>query len=87
MGRITNRDMEVIRFLDESKVIMGAEDIARKFYMENTSNLRSATVIAQRRLRVMVDGGYIRVKEREFGEPNKYYSIYMEDDDSELNEH
>lgn len=41
MGRITNRDMEVIRFLDESKVIIGAEDIARKFYMENTSNLRS----------------------------------------------
>lgn len=87
MGKITNRDMEVIRFLDESKVIMTGEDIAKKFYMSNTSNLRSAITIAQRRLRVMVDAGYIKQKNREFGEPNKYYSVYLEDDQSELNEH
>ena len=38
MGRIMNRDKELIKFLDESQVILTTEEIADLFYTASTKN-------------------------------------------------
>lgn len=73
MGRIMNRDKELIKFLDESQVILTTEEIADLFYTASTKN--SSITIARRRLKILSELGYINCIKGSMGESNKFCSI------------
>ena len=64
---LTTRDIQVVNFLEETRLIMTSEQIARYFYRsQKEQSPRSIKVIASNRLKMMIKGGYVeRVRKRQ----------------------
>lgn len=62
---LTTRDVRVVNFLEDTRLIMTTEQIARYFYRsKQAQTLHSISVIAGNRLRVMIKGRHVkRVRE------------------------
>ena len=62
---LTTRDVRVVNFLEDTRLIMTTEQIARYFYRSKQSQtLHSISVIAGNRLRAMIKGRHVkRVRE------------------------
>ena len=70
---LTTRDIQVVNFLEETRLIMTAEQIARYFYRsQKEQSPRSIKVIASNRLKMMIKGRYVK-RVREFNNQNYIY--------------
>ena len=71
---ITTRDAEVVNFIEDTKLLMTANQIGRYFYKTSKSKtIESVMVIARRRLATLVKGHYIK-RMRDFsGQEYIYY--------------
>lgn len=71
---LTTRDVQVVNFLEDTRLIMTAEQIARYFYRsKKTQTLHSISVIAGNRLLKMIKGRHIK-RVREYS--NQGYVYY-----------
>ena len=71
---LTTRDVQVVNFLEDTRLIMTAEQIARYFYRsKKTQTLHSISVIAGKRLLTMIKGRHIK-RVREYS--NQGYVYY-----------
>ena len=72
---ITTRDAKVVNFIEETNLLMTANQITRYFYKTPRSkSLESASVVARRRLAVLAKGRYIK-RMRDF--TNQEYIYYQ----------
>ena len=72
---ITTRDAEVVNFIEETNLLMTANQITRYFYKTPRSkSLESALVVARRRLAVLAKGRYIK-RMRDYS--NQEYIYYQ----------
>lgn len=70
---LTTRDIQVVNFLEETRLIMTSEQIARYFYRsKKEQSLRSIQVIAANRLKVMIKSRNVK-RVREFNNQNYIY--------------
>lgn len=71
---ITTRDVEVVNFIEDTQLLMTANQIARYFYKtSNTKSMESAMVIARRRLSVLAKGHYLKRMRDFVGQEYIYY--------------
>lgn len=71
---LTSRDIKVINFLDDSNIILTANQIGKIFYAENARDEKSSLKIAQKRLKKMVELKYIK-RFRNYSNQQYYYYI------------
>lgn len=71
---ITTRDAEVVNFIEETKLLMTAAQIARYFYKTSKSkNMDSVMVITRRRLAALAKGHYLKRMRDFVGQEYIYY--------------
>ncbi len=81
---LTTRDIHVINFLEDTRLLMNTQQISRYFYSSPSRNKGSALVVARRRLSVMTKGRYLkRVRESN----NKEYIYYLNNKTPKKYEH
>lgn len=70
---LTTRDIQVVNFLEETRLIMTSQQIARYFYRsKKEQSLRSIQVIAANRLKIMIKSRNVK-RVREFNNQNYIY--------------
>lgn len=71
---ITTRDVKVVNFIEETNLLMTANQIARYFYKTpNSKNMTSVMVIARNRLSVLFKGRYLKRMRDFVGQEYIYY--------------
>ena len=73
MARLTDRDKRCYQFLIDTGLPMTSHQVARCFYNQS-GNLSSAVVIANRRLKVLYENNYLERLSRKFGESQIFYA-------------